>query len=105
MQPAIALPFYQFRKHHHLIQGTHGILIAFAYFPGTLDIPYIRQWQKTLVICNGILLTINALLFLLNLVQEGQDLTDHIIGSASMALIMAGLVKIYLKQYVDLDKI
>ena len=47
----------------------------------------------------------NAIWFLLNLVQEGQDLTGHIIGIASMALIMAGLVKIYLKQYVDLDKI
>ena len=76
-----------------------------GFFAGTLDIPFIRQWQKTLFIFNGILLTVHAIWFLLNLVQEGQDLTDHIIGSASMALIMAGLVKIYLKQYVDLDKI
>ena len=76
-----------------------------CFFAGTLDIPFICQWQKTLFIFNGILLTVNAIWFLLNLVQEGQDLTGHIIGIASMALIMAGLVKIYLKQYVDLDKI
>ena len=105
MQPAIAMPFCQFRKHHHLIHGTHEILIAFAYFPGTLDIPFIRQWQKTLIIFNGILLTVNAIRFLLNLLQEGLDFTDHIIGSVSMALIVAGFVKTYMKQFVCLDKI
>ena len=83
----------------------HGILNVFSYFPGTLDIPFIRQWQKTLFIFNGILLTVNAIWFLLNLAQDGQDLTDHIIGSASMALIVAGLVKTYMTQFVNLDKI
>ena len=78
------------------------MLNAFHYFPGTLDIPFIRQWQKTFFIFNGILLTINATLFLLDLAQEGQDLTDHIIGSAAMALIVAGLVKNYMKEFVNL---
>ena len=76
-------------------------------FPGTLDIPFILQWQRTLAIFNGIIyiVSVNTIWFLLDLAQEDQDLTETIIGSVSMALIVAGLVKTYIKEFVNLDKV
>ena len=77
---------------------------GFSYFPGSLDIALIRQCQRTLLIFNGILLIVNAIWFLFDLAQEDQDLTLTIIGSTSMALIVVGLIKTYIKEFVNLDK-
>ena len=90
---------------HYLFPWLHEMLNAFSYFPGTLDIPFILQWQRTLAIFNGIIVSVNTIWFLLDLAQEDQDLTDTIIGSVSMAFIVAGLVKTYIKEFVNIDKI
>ena len=77
----------------------------FSYFSGTLDKDFIRQWQRTLLIFNGILVIVNAVWVGLDLAEEDQDLTLTIINSTAMALIVAGLIKTYLKEFVNLDKI
>ena len=83
---------------------VHGIFKSFSYFPGTLDKDFIRQWQRTLLIFNGILVIVNAVWICLDLAEEDQDLTLAIINSTAMALIVAGLIKTYLKEFVNLDK-
>ena len=84
---------------------VHGIFKSFSYFPGTLDKDFIRQWQRTLLIFNGILVIVNAIWCLLDLSEEDQDWTQAIVNSISMALIVAGLIKTYIKEFVKLDKI
>ena len=90
---------------HYFIHYVSFLMFnGFSYFPGSLDIALIRQCQRTLLIFNGILLIVNAIWFLLDLAQEDQDLTLTIIGSTSMALIVVGLIKTYIKEFVNLDK-
>ena len=78
----------------------------FFFFPGTLDRDFIRQWQRTLLIFNGILVILNAVWVCLDFAEEDQDLTLTIVTCVTaMALIVAGLIKTYLKEFVNLDKI
>ena len=97
-----------FYKGHLTVPAGATVLTRlnlFSDIPGTLDISFIRQWQTTLFICNGILLPVNATWLLLNLSEEDQDWTQTIIYSISMALIVVGLIKTYIKEFVNLDKI
>ena len=83
-----------------------GNVQFFFFFPGTLDRDFIRQWQRTLLIFNGILVILNAVWVCLDFAEEDQDLTLTIVTCVTaMALIVAGLIKTYLKEFVNLDKI
>ena len=85
--------------------GVHVMFNKSYYFSGTLDKDFIRQWQRTLLIFNGILVIVNAMWHLLEFSPEDQDWTLSIINSISMAFIVVGLIKTYLKEFVNLDKI
>ena len=88
-----------------ILYVLHGLINVFSYFSGTLDKDFIRQWQRTLLIFNGILVVVNVAWVYLDLTEEDQDWTLTIIGFSCFSLIAAGLIKTYIEEFVNLSKI
>ena len=75
------------------------------FFPENLNVLLIRQWQATLCIFNGIGQVINILMFILDLSRDNVDWTLPMIGSVSMGFIVWAVIRSYLHDYVNLEKI
>ena len=74
-------------------------------FPEILNAILIRQWEATLCVFNGIGLVLNTLMVVLDLSQDNIDWTPVMIGSVSMGFIVWTLIRNYLHDYVNLEKI
>ena len=74
-------------------------------FTENLNVILIRQWQATLYIFSGIGVVLNILMDILDLSQDNIDWTPVMIGSVSMGFIVWTLIRNYLHDYVNLEKI
>ena len=79
--------------------------MKFSYPTGILDIPFIRQWQITLIIFNAIAICLNVLMIMVESARENLDWTLPLIGTLSMAIIVNNLFQRYVGEFVDLSKI
>ena len=75
---------------------------------GSLDILFVHQWQRTLIIFNAIILTTHVSVMYMRLLAQNNQDGDWllpIVFPISFALIMAGIIKTYVNQFVTLSKI
>ena len=64
---------------------------------------FIRQWQITLMIFNAVALCLSVLLIMLD--SEHLDWSLPMMGTLSMMTVVAYLLKRYVEEFVNLDKI
>ena len=73
------------------------------YHVGILDISFVRQCLITMMIFNGVALVLDFLSSLIH--SDDHDWFLPMIGTLSMMTVIAYIVKIYLGEYVNLDKL
>ena len=63
----------------------------------------VHQWQITLTIMNGVALSLSALSKMLD--SENHELMLPMLGTLSAMFFISVMVKIYVKEYINVDKI